>query len=117
MSMIARVWHGQASVENGPRYVEHLRRSVFPELREIEVHRGAYLLERTLGDRVEFMVTTLWDSMEAIQRFAGERPEKAVVEPAAQAVLADFDEDVVHYTVSLTGSADEGSPGSSHRAV
>jgi heme-degrading monooxygenase HmoA len=103
--MIARVWHGRSSVENAPRYVEHLRRSVFPELREIEGHRGAFLLERTVGDRIEFMVTTLWDSMEAIQRFAGERPEKAVVEPAAQAVLADFDEDVVHYKVSLIGSA------------
>jgi heme-degrading monooxygenase HmoA len=103
--MIARVWHGRSSVENGPRYVEHLKRSVFPEIREFEGHQGAYLLERTVGDRIEFMVTTLWDSMEAIQHFAGERPEKAVVAPAAQAVLADFDEDVAHYTVSLTGSA------------
>jgi heme-degrading monooxygenase HmoA len=102
--MIARVWHGRSTVANGPRYVEHLKRSVFPELREIEGHQGAHLLERTVGDRVEFMVMTLWDSMEAIQRFAGEHPEKAVVEPAARAVLTDVDEDVAHYTVSLTGS-------------
>jgi heme-degrading monooxygenase HmoA len=103
--MIARVWEGRSTVANGPRYVAHLERSVFPELREIEGHQGGYLLERTVGDHVEFMVMTLWDSIEAIQRFAGEHPEKAVVEPAARAVLTDFDEDVAHYTVPLTSSS------------
>ena len=39
------------------------------------------------------------DSMEAIRKFAGDDPERAVVEPAARAVLLAFDERVRHYEV------------------
>ena len=45
------------------------------------------------------MVQTLWDSMDAIRTFAGPHPERAVVEPAAAAVLLRFDKPVDHYEV------------------
>jgi len=48
---------------------------------------------------VEFVVLTLWDSMDAVRKFAGANPEKAVVAPDAQAVLSSFDEFVSHYEV------------------
>jgi heme-degrading monooxygenase HmoA len=44
-------------------------------------------------------VLTLWDSLEAIIRFAGSDSEHAVVEPAAQAVLASYDTTVTHHIV------------------
>ena len=37
--------------------------------------------------------------MDAIRRFAGEDAERAVVEPEAQAVLAEYDDFVRHYEV------------------
>jgi hypothetical protein len=37
--------------------------------------------------------------MEAIRAFAGDEPERAVVEPGARAVLAFFDSTVRHYEV------------------
>jgi heme-degrading monooxygenase HmoA len=99
--MIARTWRGAATLENAPRYVQHLEGSVFPQLREIDGHRDAYLLQRAAGDRVEFLVVTLWDSLEAVRRFAGDDAETAVVEPQARAVLTDFDATVAHYEVAL----------------
>ncbi len=105
--MIARVWSADASVANGPRYVEHLEQSVLPELAVIPGHRSARLLQRTVGDRVEFMVVTLWESMDAIRQFAGDEMETAVVEPAAQAVLGDFDKHVTHYEIVLGPEAAE----------
>lgn len=42
---------------------------------------------------------TLWDSLEAIRRFAGANLENAVVEPAAQAALVTYDSAVTHHTV------------------
>jgi heme-degrading monooxygenase HmoA len=110
--MIVRAWRGDASVENGPRYVDHLERSVFPELRNIEGHRDAYLLQRTVGDRVEFLVLTLWESMHAIREFAGGDVETAVVEPEARAVLSDFDETVAHYDIVLGPGGPGRRPGS-----
>jgi hypothetical protein len=50
-------------------------------------------------EEVEFLVLTLWESMEAIRGFAGEQPEVAVVEPEARAALVRFDSTVTHYEV------------------
>jgi hypothetical protein len=46
-------------------------------------------------------VLTLWDSLEAIRRFAGANLEHAVVEPAAQAVLEAYDPTVTHHSVEV----------------
>lgn len=99
--MIARVWRGEAaSAEAGEAYRRHVTGSVFPALRDIPGHRGAWLLRREEGSRVAFVVVTLWDSMEAVRSFAGDDPGRAVVEPEARAVLATFDERVEHYDVA-----------------
>lgn len=99
--MILRMWHARATVENSGKYVEH----VFPALSAIEGHRGAYLLRRAVDGAVEFVVLTLWESMEAVREFAGVKPEKAVVEPEARAALTAFDESVTHFqVVHRTGS-------------
>jgi heme-degrading monooxygenase HmoA len=99
--MIVRAWRGRATPENAEAYVGHLRESVFPKLGGMDGHEGALLLRRDGAGGVEFLVLTLWASMEAVTGFAGEDPGKAVVEPAARAVLADFDTTVAHYEVVL----------------
>jgi heme-degrading monooxygenase HmoA len=88
--------YAHARVEKASEYVRYATRKVFPTLRAIEGHRGAYLLRRAVGDAVEFVVLTLWESMDAVRRFAGVEPERAVVEPEAKAILTAFDESVVH---------------------
>ena len=57
---------------------------------------------------VEFVMLTLWDSMEAIQKFVGEDTAGAVVEPEAQSVLSGFDDFVSQFKVvrDTTASAD-----------
>jgi heme-degrading monooxygenase HmoA len=94
--MIARLWRGRAgSAENGDAYQRHVMGQVFPALRKVSGHRGGQVLRR----HDEFLVITFWDSMDAIRRFAGEDSERAVVEPEARAVLAEFDDFVRHYEV------------------
>jgi heme-degrading monooxygenase HmoA len=68
-------------------------------LRAIAGHRGAYLLRRAVDGAVELVVLTIWDSMESVRKFAGDEPEKAVVEPEARAVLTSFDDYVTHFEV------------------
>jgi heme-degrading monooxygenase HmoA/uncharacterized protein YciI len=97
--LILRMWRAHATPAKSGEYVEHATRKVFPALRAIEGHRGAYLLRRAVDGAVEFVVLTLWDSMEAVRKFAGLKPEKAVVEPEARAALTDFDESVTHFEV------------------
>ena len=94
--MIARLWRGRARTpKDADAYQRHVTGTVLPSIASIEGHRGAQVLRR--GE--EFLVITFWESMDAIRRFAGEDPERAVVEPEARAVLADFDDFVRHYEV------------------
>jgi heme-degrading monooxygenase HmoA len=69
------------------------------ELRALPGFLGAYLSKRPIGDRIEFLVLTRWQSLDAIRAFAATDPEKAVVEPGAVAALVDFDATVQHYEV------------------
>jgi len=98
--MIARLWRGVATAGNADTYQRHATNTVFPALRCIPGHRGAYLLKRTAGGRTEFLALTLWDNMDAIRAFAGDNPDTAVVEPEARAVLAAFDDFARHYEVA-----------------
>lgn len=97
--MIARTWRGRTTHEHAPAYADHFRHTLLPHFAELPGYRDAYLLQRQSDDGVEVVAVTLWESMDAVRAFAGERPEVAIVEPAAQAVLTDYDRHVTHYEV------------------
>ncbi len=97
--MIARSWTAEATPASAVRYLQHFRQKVQPVIASIEGHRGAYVLKRTLGEGVEIVIITLWESMEAVRKFAGDDPDVAVVTSEARAILTRFDEHVVHYEV------------------
>jgi hypothetical protein len=100
MSMIVRIWRGHAGADNAAGYQQFVTSSVFPSLTSIAGHRGAHLLRRNTAGGVEFLAVTLWDSIESVKQFAGPTPDVAVVEPAARALLSDFDEFVRHYELA-----------------
>lgn len=97
--MILRMWKARSTAEKTGEYVQHATKKVFPALRGIEGHRGAYLLRRAVNGAIELVVLTLWESMEAVRRFAGEEQDKAVVEPEARAALTAFDDTVTHFEI------------------
>ena len=98
--MIARTWRGSATTANAAAYERHFTTRVAPHLKDIPGNRGAYLLRRGSGDRGEVVAVTPWDSIDAIKAFAGPRPEVAMVEPEARAVLSEFDDFATHYEVA-----------------
>lgn len=84
--MIARMWRGQAKAVDAESCERFVPRQVFATLPAIDGHCGAYLLKRRIGDEAEFVAVTLWDSLDAIRKFAGEAIDRAVIEPEARAV-------------------------------
>jgi heme-degrading monooxygenase HmoA len=95
--MIIREWRGRASPSKAETYPKHFHDKVVPELRQVPGFVGAQLSRRQLDDKIEFLVLTRWQSMDAIRAFAGTDVEKAVVEPGAVAALVEFDTTVRHY--------------------
>ena len=102
--MIGRLWRGWATPDEAGAYQEHLLQATLPALEAISGYRGAYVLRRDVVDEVEFVVVTLWDSIDAVRQFAGEEYELAVVPPAARAVLKRYDEHVLHYDVAIASA-------------
>jgi heme-degrading monooxygenase HmoA len=97
--VIARAWSARATLAGATAYELHFRASVLPALARLAGHCGAQLLRCDDGDRVELLVLTYWDSIEAITRFAGVDPEAAVVEDDARATLISYDARVKHLQV------------------
>lgn len=97
--MIARTWRCQSPAARADEYHRYLVGTIFASLERIDGHRGAYLLRRPVGDAVEFVAITYWDSYEAIKQYAGDTVDTAVVKPEAQAMLSDYDTFVHHFTV------------------
>ncbi len=95
--MVVRAWRGYAAPTNTEAYPRHLLQAVRPKLEQLPGFRGLYLLRRPGPSEVEYQVLTLWDSMDAVRTFAGATPERAVVEPEAQAALVRYDTEVRHY--------------------
>jgi heme-degrading monooxygenase HmoA len=96
--LIARVWHGWTRPEDGDAYAEFLRRTVFPDLTaRVSGFRGGWALRRAANDEYEFLVLTLFDSLEAVRAFAGSDYEVPVIEPEAARLLVRGDVRAAHY--------------------
>ena len=87
------------SHENAKKYEELLRGEVLPGIHRVEGYRGAWLLRREIPEGAEFVTLTIFDSMDAVRRFAGDDVESAVVPEEARRLLTRFDGRSVHYTI------------------
>jgi heme-degrading monooxygenase HmoA len=97
--MIARVWRGWAPAATADDYQRHYESEVAGHLRQVAGFQGARLLRRQDGDEVMFTSITFFTSMADVRGFAGEDPERAVVEEAARRALVRWDERVTHHEV------------------
>jgi heme-degrading monooxygenase HmoA len=97
--MIARLWHGITPAGKADEYLEYLQKTGIADYRATEGNLSVQLLRRIEGEQAHFLIITLWESVEAIKKFAGEEYEKARYYPEDQDFLLEFEEQVVHYEV------------------
>ena len=60
---------------------------------------GVYLFRRAEGDRVHFLLISLWESRKAIEGYAGPDIEQAQYFPYDRQCLVDPEPNVSHYEV------------------
>jgi heme-degrading monooxygenase HmoA len=97
--MIARLWKGTTRGRDADRYLDYLRRTGVADYARTPGHRRTITMRRIDGDRAEFVLLTLWDSMDAVRRFAGEDVERAVFYPEDDDFLVERDDRVTHFEV------------------
>jgi hypothetical protein len=108
--MIARLWTARTTQQLLSSYLEYFEQRVLPELRAVPGYVSAQALASPVGTsiaapsgtRVEILILTLWQSLDAIAAFAGPDIESAVVHPAAASLLIEFDRRVRHFTLAIS---------------
>ena len=97
--MIARQWHGVVPLAKADAYQDLLLRTGIPDYRATPGNRGVYVFRRIEGDCAHFLLTSLWESLEAICAFAGDDVTRARYYPQDADFLLEFEPTVTHYEV------------------
>ncbi len=98
--MIARIWRGNTRAEKADEYLGYVEETGLKEYRQTPGNLGAVVLRRVERDAAEFLVVSFWEDFEAIRRFAGPQPEKAVYYPEDDIYLLGKEPRVAHYEVA-----------------
>jgi heme-degrading monooxygenase HmoA len=103
--MIARLWHGRTPIEKADEYSALVNRLAIPDYRAIAGNLAVYVLRRDEGDVAHFITFTLWDSLKAIEKFAGRPVDQAKYYPEDREFLLEFETTVTHWDVIGAASA------------
>jgi heme-degrading monooxygenase HmoA len=97
--MIARHWRGWTERQNADSYERLLKQKVLPALQQIEGYRGGYVLRSDGAEEAEFVVVNLFESLDAVKRFAGADYSVPIFEPEARKLLCKVEPIARHYDV------------------
>lgn len=95
--MIARIWHGRTRAEHADEYADYIRRTGVEGQRGVAGNRASMVLRRVEDGEAHFYVISLWESLDAIKRFAGADAEVAVYYPEDDKYLLELESHVQHY--------------------
>jgi heme-degrading monooxygenase HmoA len=97
--LIARIWKGAVRKQDADAYAGYMRETGMAGYAATPGNRGAWMLRRDVGESTEFVMFTLWDSLDAIRAFAGPDYENAVFYPEDDRFLTERDLTCAHYAV------------------
>ena len=102
--MIVRTWTAHTTPDRESAYLDEVRKVVLPHLRTVSGYLGSHFLRRSANGKLEILVLTYWESMEAVRLLAGEEPTRAYMPPEIAATLERYDHEAVHYDVVIHDS-------------
>jgi heme-degrading monooxygenase HmoA len=97
--MIARTWHGRVPAAKADAYYDYLQRTGLNDYRSTPGNLGVVVQRRVESGVAHFVLTTFWDSVESIKRFAGEEYERARYYPEDDDYLLEREPLVQHAEV------------------
>ncbi len=104
--MIERTWAGKVPVDQAVAFHGHLLRTGVADYRAQTGCVAVRLWSRTVDGWAHFLLCSTWTDMDAIRRYAGPTPERAVLYADDDAFGLVPDLHVTHYEVlALDGAA------------
>ena len=94
--MIVRMWHGRVPSTKAGGYRAFLNGRAVPDYRSVPGNISVHVLERTEGAVTHFLTLTFWETMSAIQSFAGENVDVPKYYAEDSDFLLEFEPQVQH---------------------
>jgi heme-degrading monooxygenase HmoA len=101
--MVIRMWRGRTPIEKATAYEELMRCLAAPDYGAVPGLLAYYFTRHDTETEAEFLLITHWESLEAVQGFAGADYQRAKYYPEDQDFLLAFPETVEHFTVFAEG--------------
>ncbi|MGH1365916.1 MAG: EamA family transporter [Calditrichia bacterium] len=99
---IARTWHGVVANEQAEEYYKFLQSTGVPGYKAVKGNRGVFVFQRPEGENTHFFLLTLWENLEALQRYTGSDINRTRFYDTCMKLLAEPDEAPVHYELKLS---------------
>jgi heme-degrading monooxygenase HmoA len=100
--MIARIWHGKTTTTKADAYiVEYFQQTGLADYEATEGNLGVLVLRQDESEQADFLMITLWESKEAIKKFAGDDINQARYYPQDSDYFTELEPNVVHYDVLI----------------
>jgi len=100
--MIARIWKGVTEKSKADGFLDYMMKTGVKDFRVKKGNLGVFVLRCSGKKHVEFLMISLWDSMNAIRNFAGDEVDKAVYYPNDDKFLVKLEPEVKHYEVLVS---------------
>ena len=70
--MIARIWHGITDISKADEYLAYINKTGVVGYRSTQGNLGVFVMCKFEGNETHFMLFTLWESEDTINRFTGQ---------------------------------------------
>ena len=97
------MWHGRTPIARRT-HTPPWNRLAIPDYRAIPGNLAVHILRRDAGEVAHFITFTLWESLSAIEKFAGTPVDQARYYPEDREFLLEFELKVQHWEVTGTAS-------------
>ena len=93
------MWHGRVPIAKADYYQQVMIDRAAPDYGSVDGLLKLYFQRRDEGTVAHFLLVTIWESMEAIKKFAGAQPELAKYYTEDEDFLLEKEEYVTMYDV------------------
>ena len=104
-SPIVRRWEARASAKDIDAWLSEFHERVMPNYRAADGFRWVKILISKSAEPKLVTVLTAWDDMDAVKRFSGPEPDKAVMQEWVVELMPDHDNFAIHSEEVLSEDA------------
>jgi heme-degrading monooxygenase HmoA len=100
--MIVRIWHGKTTVAKADAYMkEYFHKTGLVDYQATEGNLDVFVLRKDEEQQADFLMITLWESKDAIRKFAGDDINTARYYPEDNQYFMELEPHVSHYDVLI----------------